>query len=225
MYFHSRTEAGQKLATQLQNYFSDDVIVVALSEGAVIVGEEIARLLDCKLTMLLTENIKLPGEKASIGTVTQDGGFVYNNMFSTGEIEEYYSEFHGYIEDQKREKFAKINRLLGEGGLLEPDMLKDHVIILVSDGLKSGISLEAAKLYLKPIRYKKLIVATPVASVQAVDRMHILADELHCLNVTENFISTNHYYDDNNLPKQEQILEKIKKTFLNQGSGDLPPSP
>jgi hypothetical protein len=55
--------------------------------------------------------------------------------------------------------------------------------------------------------------------------MHILADELHCLNVTENYISTDHYYDENNLPKQEELLDKIRKTFANEGGGDLPQSP
>ncbi len=216
MYFNSRSEAGQKLAAELSNYRSENVVVVALSEGAVVIGEEIANILQCRLTLLLSENILLPGEHSPIGTVTQDGNFVYNNMFSTGEIEEYYSEFHSYIEDQKREKYAQINRLLGQGGLLDAALLKDHIIILVSDGLKSGISLEAATEFLKPIRIKRLIIATPIASVQAVDRMHILADELHCLGVTENFINTNHYYNDNNLPEHAELIEKIKRTFVNE---------
>lgn len=222
MYFHSRAEAGQKLSSELQNYQSDATVVVALSEGAVLVGEEIAATLSCKLTLLLSENIKLPGERSAIGTVVQDGTFVYDNMLSAGEIEEYYAEFHSFIEDQKREKFAKINRLLGEGGLLDNNLLKDHVVILVSDGFKSGVSLEAAKQFLKPIRIKKLVVATPIASVQAVDRMHILADELHCLGVTENYISTDHYYDDNTLPKHEEIVQKIQRTFANDSIQGLP---
>lgn len=211
MYFHSRSEAGQKLAAELQHYQSENCVVVALSVGAVDVGEAIATNLGCNLVLLLSESIKLPGEHASIGTVTQDGSFVFNNEFSAGEIEEYYSEFHGYIEDQKREKFAHMNRLLGSDGFLEKSALRDKVIILVSDGLKTGIALTAASQFLKPIRVKKLVVVTPIASVQAVDRMHILADELHCLGVTENFISTKHYYDDNNLPTREAVLEKIRQ--------------
>lgn len=213
MYFHSRVEAGQKLAAELLPYASQNCVVIALSDGAVTVGEQIAAALGCKLTMLLTESIKLPGERVDIGTVTQDGSFVYNNMFSTGEIEEYYGEFHSYIDDQKREKFAKMNRLLGGGGLLEDDMIKDHVVILVADGLRSGVSLLAAAQFLKPLRIKRLIIATPIASVPAVDRMHILADELHCLAVTENYINTNHYYDVNDLPGRDEILAKIKSAL------------
>lgn len=210
MYFHSRIEAGQKLADELVQYANTNAMIIALSRGAVVVGEQIAQTVQCRLTLLLTENIRLPGEQSALGTVSQDGSFVYNNMLSAGEIEEYYSEFHSYIEDQKREKFEKINSLLGEGGLLEPAMLKDRIIILVSDGLKTGISLKAAEQFLKPVHVSKLIIAAPVASVLAVDAMHIMADEIHCLSVTQNYISTNHYYDDNMLPTKDEIIAKIK---------------
>ncbi|MEI9913757.1 MAG: hypothetical protein WDN66_02015 [Candidatus Saccharibacteria bacterium] len=38
-------------------------------------------------------------------------------------------------------------------------------------------------------------MATPVASVNAVDWMHVFADEIFCLSVVEDFIDNNHYYD------------------------------
>lgn len=209
MYFHSRVEAGQKLAVELQHYRYENAAVVALSDGAVIVAEQIAASLHSVLTMLLSEKIDMPGEHMAIGTVTQDGGFVYNTALSEGEIDEYYGEFHGYIEDQKREKMSRLNHLLGQGGLIDAADLRDRVIILVSDGFKHGTSLEAAAEFFKHVKTKRLVVATPIASVHAVDRMHILADELHCLSVTENYISTNHYYDVNDIPPHEEIVSKI----------------
>lgn len=209
MYFHSRTEAGQKLANELLQYRYENTAVVALSDGAAIVAEQIAVALHATLTMLLSENVGMPGEHVTLGTVTQDGGFVYNTALSQGEVDEYYSEFHGYVEDQKREKFSHLNRLLGQGGLIDAATLREHVIILVSDGFKHGTTLDAAAEFFKHIKIAKLVVATPIASVQAVDRMHIIADELHCLSVTENYISTNHYFDVNDVPSHEQIVDKI----------------
>ncbi len=215
MYFHSRSEAGQKLAAELQHFRYENVAVVALSDGAVLIAEQIAISLHCTLTMLLSENIKMPGEHTPLGTVTQGGEFVYNTSLSEGEIDEYYSEFHGYIDDQRREKMSKMNHLLGQGGLIDPSMLREHVIILVSDGFKHGTTLDAAAEFFKRIKINKLIVATPIASVQAVDRMHITADELHCLSVTENYISTNHYYDINDVPSHDQIVAKINDIVHN----------
>ncbi len=215
MYFTSRAHAGWFLAQQLSDYRYENCVVVALSDGAVQVGEQIAATLHCNLTMLLMEDIEVPGEGTLFGTINQGGGFTYNQMFSTGEIESYYSEFHNYLEDQKREHFQHMNRLLGDGGLISEDMLKDHVVILVSDGLPIGTSLDAASEFFKPIRLQRLIMVTPVASVSAVDRMHVLADEIHILSVVDNYIDTNHYYDQNDIPSHEDTITKINQIILN----------
>lgn len=215
MYFTSRAHAGWFLAQQLLSYRYNNCVVVALSDGGVQVGEQIAASLHCALTMLLMEDIEVPGEGTLFGTVDQNGGFTYNQMFSTGEVEEYYSEFHGYLEDQKREKFQTMNRLLGDGGLVSETMIKDHVVILVSDGLPIGASLDAAAEFLKPIRLERLIIAAPIASIAAVDRAHVLADEIHILSVTDNYIETNHYYEQNDIPSHEDTINKINQIILN----------
>ncbi len=216
MYFESREEAGQKLAAALlERYRYENCAVVALSDGGVIVGEQVATALHCILTMLLVENIEIPGENASFGGVSENGGFTYNGMFSAGEIEEYTSEFHGYLEEQKREAFQKMNRLLGDGGLIDSEMLRDHTVILIADGLDNGASIDVAVDFLKPIRINRLVIATPVASVQAVDKLHMLADELHVLDVKENYLGTDHYYNQNIIPSHEETVAKINKIVLN----------
>jgi predicted phosphoribosyltransferase len=216
MYFESRAQAGQILAQQLvEQYRYENCAVVALSDGAVQVGEQIAAALHCILTMLLIEDIAVPGEDMSFGGVSQNGSFTYNGMFSAGEVEEYASEFHGYLEEKKREAFQKINRLLGDGGIIDSDMLRDHVVILVADGLDNGASLDVAVDFLKPIRIKRLIVATPVATIPVVDKLHMLADELHVLDVKENFMGTNHYYEQNDIPSHEETIAKINQIVLN----------
>lgn len=66
-------------------------------------------------------------------------------------------------------------------------MLKDRVVVLVSDGFANTASVGVALDFLKPIRILRLVVASPAASVAVVDRLHITADELHLLDVKENF--------------------------------------
>lgn len=216
MYFESREQAGQILANELINeYRYENCVVIALSDGAVVVGEQIARSLHCLLMMLLVEDIEVPGEGLIFGGVSQDGKFTYNGMFSAGEIEEYTSEFHGYLDDQKRVAFQKINRLLGDGGLVDNDMLRDRVIILVSEGLDTAMSVNVAVEFLKPIRIKRLVLAAPIATIQAVDKVHVMADELHILSVRENFISVNHYYGRNDVPSHEDTVKKINQIILN----------
>lgn len=216
MYFESRAQAGQLLAAELaQTYRYEDCVVVALSDGAVQVGEQIAQMLHCLLTMLVSEDIAVPGEGVSFGGVSQNGTFTYNGQFSAGEIEEYTSEFHGYLEEQKREAFQKINRLLGDGGLIDSDMLRDHVVIVVADGLDNGAVLDVMLDFMKPIRVRRLVVATPLATIPAVDKLHVAADEVHVLDVKENFMGTNHYYEQNDIPTHEETIAKINQIVLN----------
>ena len=216
MYFENREQAGQILADKmLERYRYEDCAVVALSDGAVLVGEQIARSLHCVLTMLLIEDIDVPGEGLSFGGVSQNGGFTYNGMISAGEMEDYNSEFHGYLEDQKRLAFQKINRLIGSGGVISNDILRDRIIILVFDGLDTGSSLDVAVDFLKPIRTKRLVVASPVSTIEAVDKVHVMADELYILDVKDNFMGINHYYDQNDIPSHEDTIAKINQIVMN----------
>ena len=127
MYFESRSQAGVKLADQvLEKYRYENCAVVALGESGVLVGEQIAVKLHCVLMMLLSEEIDIPGEELSFGAVSQSGQFTYNSQFSDGEINEYAGEFHGYLEEKKREAHQRINRLLGDDGIIDKRLLKDQ---------------------------------------------------------------------------------------------------
>ncbi len=196
-------------------YRYENCVVLALSDGGVLVGSEIAAALHAMLTLLVIEDIEIPGENIKFGGVSQDGNFTYNSSFSSGEVEEYVSEFHGYLEDQKREVFQKINRLLGDGGLVDHEMLRDQTVILVTDGIDDTTIIDVAVDFLKPIRIEKLVAAVPVVSVPAVDKLHLAADELHILDVKQNFMGTQHYYEDNELPSHEEVIARINQIILN----------
>lgn len=214
MYFNSRTEAGKELADQLDKYRFEDTAVLALTEGGVVIGAQIAARLHCPLMFLLTQDITLPGEKTALGVVDQDGGFTYNDYFSTGELEGFISEYHGLIEQLKEEKWHELNRLLSDGGIVDSEILKNRTIIVVTDGFISGGSLIATTNFLKPTEIKKLVVATPFATVSAVDKMHILADELTVLNVIDGAFELDHYYEHNDIPSKEDIIKILNEAIL-----------
>lgn len=216
MYFKSRAEAGEQLASQVYDaYRYENAAVVALSDGGVAVGEPVAARLHCVLTMLVSERIEVPGENQNFGAVSQEGSFTYASDLAASEIREYNSEFHGYFEEKKREAFHSINTLVGEGGIIDHDMLRERTIILVSDGLNDVTSLDVALDFLKPVKIERLVIAAPIASVEMVDRIHTIADELHILDVKANYLSTDHYYEENDVPTHEETVAKINQIILN----------
>lgn len=216
MYFENRKSAGEELARELvEKYRFEDCAVVALNDGGVLVGEPIAESLHSVLTMILSQDIEIPGESLTIGGVSQNGNFVQNSFLTSAEINNYSSEFFGYFEQKKRESFQHLNRLLGDGGTVNLDLLRERVIILVSDGFTDQSSIDVALDFLKPVKIKKIIAVAPVASVAAVDRLHISVDEIHILDVKSNYLKTDHYYDENNLPDQKELIRKINDIILN----------
>lgn len=214
-YFPSRVAAGDLIADQLEKrYRYEDSAVVALGDGAVVVGAEIAKRLHCVVNMLLSAAIKLPREIDILASIDSSGGVTYNDSYSPGELEELKSEYFNYIEQQKLEKLFEMNQLVGQGGVIDVRLLRNRNVVVVSDGLTNGFSMRAAYEFLKPIKTKRIIMVTPFASVSAVDQMHMLADEIICLNVIDDIISIDHYYDDNRMPTHEEIIHVIEDIVL-----------
>lgn len=216
MYFASRMQAGRLLAAQLApKYRHQQCVIVAFNDGGAQVGAQIAQALHCPLTMILNSEITLPREPEALAGITSGGSFTFNPTYSEGEIDELVGEYYSYIEQEKLNRLSEMHRQLGKGGLIRADLLKQHNVILVSDGLASGFMLDLAAEFLKPIDIKKLIVAVPLASIKAVDRMHIVADEIYCLSVVEDYIGTDHYYDKQDIPEHQQVVKTIEQIVAN----------
>lgn len=210
-YFKDRQAAGELLAKQLKKYKTENCVVLSLSEGGVVVGAEIAKELHTEIFLLVTEDIDLPGEPDPIAIMSSSGSFTYNrNVYSTGDLEALSVDYRPIIEQGKMIAFQKINRVISHEGSIMKILLKNHIIILVSDGLRNGFSVDVATDFLKPIKAKGLIIASPIINSSAIDKMRLQSDEVFCLDVIEDYINTDHYYEDNKLPSHEEIVMKMK---------------
>jgi len=74
--------------------------------------------------------------------------------------------------------------------------------------------LAAAELFLKPVKIERLVVVTPLADIKALDKIHIMADEIHCLSVVDDTFEIDHYFENNDLPSHETVVKTIKNIIL-----------
>ncbi len=210
MYFYDRAEAGDRLADELMDYRYENTVVLALSPGGVAVGEQIACRLHCTLTMLLSSKITAPGEESLvIGTIDQGGGFTYNSMISPGQMEEYMEDFRGFLEEEKLHKIYQMSSVVGEHGMADPAQLAGRNIILATDGVKNGMSFDAAMYFLKKVSVERVVAAIPVGPSNAIERIHGMVDEMHYLYIPENFFSVGHYYTDEPSIDPATVIERI----------------
>lgn len=215
MYFSDRSEAGKLLVDKMQQYKGKKCTLVALSDGAVVVAAQLAAVLECPITMLMTSAILAPGEPDAIASINQEGSYSFNSQYSSGQQEEFDMEYHHVFEQQKLDRLSEMHRLLGRNELIRKDLLKGRIVILVADGLGSVATIDSAVLFLKSIKVKRLVIATPFAELHVVDRMHILADDIACLNVIQNYMGTDHYYENNQLPTHDMVIKTIQNMVQN----------
>jgi putative phosphoribosyl transferase len=212
MYFENRPDAGRQLAAKLAKYEDDKCVVLALSQGGVIVGAQIAIRLHCRLMILLSENITLPGENEAMGAIT-DRTFSYSSKLSQSDKDEINGEFHGVIDQLKLVKRHELNSLITPETMVTPNDLRDKVVIAVTDGFDDTLCLDVLEDFIKPIRTKKLVIATPLTNVKALDKIHLLADELVVLNVREDIVSIDHHYENNIIPDHAGLTKIIRNTI------------
>ena len=215
MYFKSRAEAGVKLADELMPlYRYENTVVVALSEAGLAVGYQIAVNLHTALRRLLMKTIHIDDESIDYATIMPGGIVAINPSLSESEQSYYYGEYAGWLEEQIREGILSIDRLMGADEI-SPENMRGYNVILTDDGINNPTKLEAALTWLKPARVDKVVLACPVISVPALDRAHILCDELHILGVAANYVSTEHYYEEDDAPDSDMARRMIDVTINN----------
>lgn len=195
-------------------YRYENTVVVALSEAGLAVGYQIAVNLHTALRRLLMKTIHIDDESIDYATIMPGGVVAINPSLSESEQSYYYGEYAGWLEEQIREGILSIDRLMGTDEV-SPENMRGYNVILTDDGINNPTKLEAALTWLKPARVDKVILACPVISVPALDRAHILCDELHILGVAANYISTEHYYEEDDAPDSELARRMIDVTISN----------
>jgi putative phosphoribosyl transferase len=209
--FEDREDAGRALAKALAEYRgAADSIVLALPRGGVPVAFEIAQGLDLPLDVLVVRKLGLPSQpELAMGAIASGGAIVLNEdvlRFLPGRRED--------LEQVRRHEQAELERREREyRGDRPPLEMAGRVGILVDDGLATGATMEAAVRALRALRAKRVVVAVPVASVQARDRIAAVADEVVCLEMPPYFSAVGQWYrnfDQTSDAEVEDLLAKAR---------------
>jgi predicted phosphoribosyltransferase len=207
--FRDRAHAGQALAQQLAAYQGRrDVIVLALPRGGVPVAYEIARALGAPLDVLVVKKIVMPEyEEMAVGATASDGDTVLDEDL----IERLHlskAEVYGIAEVARAEV---VRRERTYRNLRSSVDVSGRTVILVDDGLATGSSMRAAIVALRRRGPARIVVAVPVASVDAVAELQTLADDVVCTATPEPFYAVGLWYDDFAQTSDEQVRELLER--------------
>ncbi|MCK5433974.1 MAG: phosphoribosyl transferase [Dehalococcoidales bacterium] len=173
--FENRHDAGRQLAAKLSEYNGQSVIVLAIPNGGVPVAVEVAGALKAGLDLVICRKIPLPlTPEAGFGACADDGTIILNE-----EIAKRVGLSRQQIEYEATKVRAEIKRrcLLYEGD--RPLVtVTGKTVIIIDDGLASGITMRAAVESVRRRRPREIVVAVPCASALAVKQVEKVADKV-----------------------------------------------
>jgi len=206
IYFKDREDAANRLIEVLpiEKMKLEDWIVVASSYGGYSIAKTIAKKLDAQYKILFTEKVVAPhNEECEIAIVTESEEVVIHEELARSfdlSLDFIFSKSK-YVYDSmilnKLSKFRSGERIKD---------IKDKNILLVDEGLNTGLTMMACIKTAINLGAKSVSVAIPILPNASIQTIESIADDLYYVKSLDHFISIDYYY--NNL--EEITFEDIK---------------
>lgn len=207
MTFRDRVDAGRKLAAALEQYRSaSDAIVIALPRGGVVVGAEVAQALSLPLDIVIPRKIGAPGNpEYAIGAIAESGDPVWDHqaISLTDASEEYLAKVVA------KERAEAQRRLTTYRGDRPPRTLRGKTIILVDDGIATGLTMRAAIATIRSEGASRIVLAVPVAAADSIAKLRDdlrLSDEIIVLHAPQWFGAVGAFYDMFEQTTDEEVI-------------------
>jgi putative phosphoribosyl transferase len=208
--FTDRTEAGRRLAGQLERFKDQEPVVLALPRGGVPVAYEVAKALEAPLDLVLVRKIGAPFQpELAIGAVV-DGE--RPELVINRDVVDEYRIPESYLESERRRQLEEIERrrqLYLAGRARAP--VQDRTAIVVDDGIATGATMEAALHATRRAGPKRLVLAVPVAPPDTLERLRPQVDEVVCLMVPACLGAIGSFYRDFRQLDDDEVIELLRQ--------------
>jgi len=206
MLFKDRHEAGVRLAQRLKGEGFQNPVVLALPRGGVPVAAPVAAVLGVPVVPFVARKIGAPGHpELGVGAVAEgtDEVVVSDVAAQLGLSE---AELKTMAEDERPELDRRVDAYRGGSPL--PSM-EGRDVVLIDDGLATGVTAEAALRAIRRHRPRRLVLAEPVCARDSAQRLAAVADELICLASPEAFHAVGTWYETFEETTDEEVLSLL----------------
>lgn len=201
--FSDRREAGRDLAYVLMPRYGnrDDVVVLGLPRGGVILAREVADRLRAPLDILVVRKLGSPlNPEYAIGALAETGRTLWNEQERIALSDEIR---HGLVERERKE--AQRRALLYRSGRAVPD-LQEKIVLLVDDGVATGATMRVAILAARDLGASKVVVAVPHGAYETLVTLRELADDVVALLEPVFYGSVGAFYREFSQVTDEEVL-------------------
>src|SRR5262249_5586152 len=150
-----------------------------LPRGGVLVAAEVARSLQRPLDVLIVRKIGHPLHREfAVGAIAEEGVIVLDQE-SLGSA----PSIHEALQAVLAEETERLHQYQARFRPAGRPLFTGKSVLLVDDGLATGATIEAAALSVRKHNATRVVIAAPVASASAVERLQRVADDVKVLLV------------------------------------------
>ncbi|SDF32196.1 Predicted phosphoribosyltransferase [Lentzea fradiae] len=199
--FANRQEAGRALAARLADRSWHDPLVLGLARGGVPVAKEVAAVLHAELDVVVARKIGVPGHpEYGVGAVTADGNPIYDQhtLRSLNLTEDQLA----HVCDQERAEAERRTALYRDD---KPLTITGRDVILVDDGLATGVTAKAALRWISGHGPGSTTLAVPVSARASLDGTPVVA-----VLLPKDFRAVSRWYDSFGQTTDAEVLSALE---------------
>lgn len=206
--FADRRDAGRALASLLLPLADEHPVVVGLPRGGVPVAEEVAAALDAPLEVFAVRKLGAPhNPEYGIGAIVEDGTRIFDpEALTVLGIENGVLE--AIVARETEELRRRVKAYRGERPLIR---FVDRTVIVVDDGVATGVTDTAALRAIRRQRPRRLVLAVPVCAPDSAARLRDEADELICPLEPQLFYGVGQWYRDFTQVSDAEVVAALKR--------------
>jgi predicted phosphoribosyltransferase len=112
------------------------------------------------------------------------------------------------VKEETTELDRRLQRYRGDRPL--PD-LRDRTVIVVDDGLATGVSAMVAIRAIREHQPRRIVLAVPVCAPETADELRGEVDEVVCAARPQNFLGVGLWYERFDPTTDEEVLELLER--------------
>ncbi len=209
--FKDRKHAGRLLATHLQKAIELDrknSLILALPRGGVPVAIEVANVLNIPMDILVVRKIGHPFQpEYGIGAITEEG-YYWTDPGAVRVSDIQPQQIQQIVEKESVEVSRRIKKYRNDQPLAS---LMGKTVLLVDDGLATGVTARVAAQYVRSKGAHRIILAVPIAPDSTAHSHPPEFDEIVCFHQSPSLLAVGQFYQDFSQVTDEEVLDILKK--------------
>lgn len=206
--FEDRHDAGKQLGRVLRNFKTKHTVVCAIPRGGVPVGSEVAKIVHAPFDIIVVRKLGAPGQpELGIGAVSRSVDFLNDSLIDSLHVT---SEYIVKICAEEKQEVLRREEVYRNG---KPSLdLQERIVIVVDDGLATGVTAKTALLSIAKQHPKKIIYASPVCARHEISSLSMFADSVVCVLKPDELVSVGQWYKNFSQTTDEEVMKLLSST-------------